>query len=176
MATSEGGHDRTRLVARMLEHGATQVEMDDLMKQAQVVWQIGVGDLVSETCIHAEELMSSGARSCRSGLDVMARMDGTEGGEDPDLATALKKYVQDTCEAIKQVDNALKEKGPDLASLLFEVPDRSQDEMSWRDPYRTAGRDSPSIADGRRPENPARDEAGLRLPARTAVAGVLRAG
>ena len=124
------GDNRKRLVARMVEHGATQVGMADLMDQAQVVWRIGVDDCVSETCIHAEELMASAARSCRNALDVMARMEGTR---DPDLSAALKKYVEDTCEAIKQVDNALKENGTDLAALLFEVPDRSQGEISWRD-------------------------------------------
>ena len=132
MTTNTGG-DHTRLGARMLEHGATQVEMADLMEQAQVVWQIRAEDTVSETCIHAEELIASGARNCRSALEVMARMDGAEGSSDPDLATALKKYVEDACEAIKQVDNALKEKESDLAKLIFEVPDRSQHEMSWRD-------------------------------------------
>ena len=107
--------------------------MAELMDQAQVIWRIGAEDTVSEACIYAEEIMASGARNCRSALVVMARMDDAVGSCDPDLATALKKYVEDTCEAIKQVDNALKEKDTDLATLIFEVPDRSQDEMSWRD-------------------------------------------
>ncbi len=122
-----------RLLARMVKHGAKQVEMADLIDQAQVLWFIEENDIVSETCIHAEELMASGARSCRGALDVIARMDRTEGARDPDLATALRKYVQDTCEAIKQVDNALNKKGSGLAPLLFEIPDRSHGEMSWRD-------------------------------------------
>ena len=63
----------------------------------------------------------------------MARMDGTEGARDPDLAIALRKYVEDTCEAVKQVDNALRKRGSSLGTLLFEVPDRAQGEMSWRD-------------------------------------------
>ncbi len=133
MTVNNGGENRERLVARMIKHGAKQVEMADLMDQAQVVWYITDKDVVSETCIHAEEVMSSGARSCRAALDVMARMDCTEGGWDSDLATALRKYVQDTCEAIKQVDNALKESGSDLATLLVEIPDRSHDEVSWRE-------------------------------------------
>ena len=133
MTTTARGDDRERLFTRMVEHGATQVAMAELMEQAQVVWLIGADEPVSETCIHAEELMASGARSCRSALDVMARMERAEGAQDADLVTALKKYVQDTCEAIKQVDNALKEKGSDLATLLFEVPDRSPGEISWRD-------------------------------------------
>lgn len=50
----------------------------------------------------------------------MARMDRTQGARDPDLATALKKYLEDTCEAIKQVDNALRKSGSDLATLLLQ--------------------------------------------------------
>ena len=133
MRPSEGDDNRARLVARMVEHGATRVEMAKLMKEAQIVWRIGAYEDVSETCIHSEELMASGARSCRLALDVMTRMDRTDGVRDTDLLTALKKYVQDTCEAIKQVDNVLKANGSGLADLFFEIPDRSQDEMSWRD-------------------------------------------
>ena len=132
MTTRAGGTDLTRLAARMVEHGATPVATANLMEEAQIVWRIGEHDTVSETCIHAEEMMSSGARSCHSALKLMARMARTEGTQDRDLSTALKKYVQDTCEAIKQVDNALREEGSELARLLFEVPDSSQGEMSWR--------------------------------------------
>ena len=133
MATNTGAGNRERLVARMVKHGAKQVDPADLMDHAQVFWHITDKDVVSETCIHAEEVMASGARSCRAALDPLARMDRTRGARDPDLATALRKYVQDTCEAIKQVDKALEKKGSGLATLLFEIPDRSQVEMSWRD-------------------------------------------
>ena len=133
MATKTGDGDGERLMARMVKHGAEQVEMAELIDRALVQWHITDKDVVSETCIHAGELMASGARNCRRALELMTRMDRTEGEPDPDLATALSKYVQDTCEAIKQVDNALKKKGSGLATLLFEIPDRSQVEMSWRD-------------------------------------------
>ena len=82
MTATAGGNGRARLMTRMVEHGATQVAMADLMDQAQIVWRIGANDSVSETCIHAEEIMASGARSCRSALDVMARMQRTEGAQD----------------------------------------------------------------------------------------------
>lgn len=133
MATKTGDRDGERLMARMVKHGAEQVEMAELMDRALVHWHITDKDVVSETCLHAEEVMASGARSCRGALDLMARMDRTKGEPDPDLATALRKYVQDTCEAIKQVEGALKKKGSELATLLIEIPDRSHDEMSWRD-------------------------------------------
>lgn len=133
MATKTGDGDGERLVARMVKHGAKQVEMADLMGQAQVLWHITDKDVVSETCLHAGEIMASGARNCRRALDLMARTDGTEGERDPDLATALRKYVEDTCEAIRKVDDALVKRGSGLATLLFEIPDRSHDEMSWRE-------------------------------------------
>ena len=133
MTARAGGPDLKRLVARMVKHGATQVAMPEMLEEAQILWRIGEHDTLSETCIHAEEMMSSGARNSRRALDLMARMERTEGTRGPDLPTALKKYVEDTGEAIKQVDNALREKGSDLATLLFEIPDRSQDKMSWRD-------------------------------------------
>ena len=130
---NEGGDKRKRLLARMVKHGATQVEMASLLEQSEIVWRIGAEDEVSETCVHLEELMASAARSCRSALNVMARMDRTDGSKDPDLLTALKKYVQDTCEAIKQADNCLKRKGSGLAQVFFEVPEASQGEVSWRE-------------------------------------------
>ena len=45
---------------------------------------------------------------------------------------ALKKYVEDTCEAIKQVDNELKGNGSSLETLLFEIPGESDNQVSWR--------------------------------------------
>lgn len=133
MATNAGKTDLTHLMARMVKHGATQVGTADLMEKAEIVWRIAANDSVSETCVNVEEIMSSGARSCRKALNLMARMERTDDSQDPDLVAALRKYVEDTCEAIKQVDNALKRNGSDLATLLFEVPDSSHGEMSWRD-------------------------------------------
>ena len=123
-----------RLLARMVKHGTPEVEMADLPEQCQIIWQIGAKEEVSETCIGLEEWMASAGRSCRSALDVMIRMDHTDGPKDPDLLTALKKYVQDACEAIKQVDNCLKGKKSGLAQVLFEIPEASQEgKVSWRE-------------------------------------------
>ena len=55
-----------------------------------------------------------------------------EGRKDVDLMNALKKYVEDTCEAIKEVDNELKRNGSSLEKLLFEIPGESDDQVSWR--------------------------------------------
>ena len=62
----------------------------------------------------------------------MDRMRQDEGARDADLMTALKKYVEDTCEAIKQVDNELTQNGSSLETLLFEIPGQSDEQVSWR--------------------------------------------
>ena len=110
----------------MVKHGATKVTMRELAEKAQLVWRIGAGEEVSTTCVHLEEWMASAARSCRSALDVMKRMDSADGPKDPHLLTALKKYVEDTCEAISQIDNRLKQEESSLAQVLFEIPEASQ--------------------------------------------------
>ena len=77
--------------------------------------------------------MASAARNCKSALRVIARLHGSDALKDPDLLTALKKYVEDTCEAIKEVDNTLKRNKSSLTSLLFEIPDKTAGhEASWR--------------------------------------------
>ncbi len=126
-------NDRERLVAKMVNHGATQVEISELFKEGQIIWQIRPDHEISDTCIQLEEFMSSAARNARSALDVIDRMRGLGSLQDRDLLTALKKYVEDACEAIKVVDNTLKENGATLEALLFEIPNEaSSDEASWR--------------------------------------------
>ncbi len=46
--------------------------------------------------------------------------------------TALKKYVEDTGEAIKTIDNKLKKHGSSLVTLIFEIPETGEEDMSWR--------------------------------------------
>ena len=118
--------------------------------------------------------MASAARNCRSALDVTARMGSMDGTKDPDLLTALKKYVENTCEAIKQVDNRLKREGSSLAQVLFEIPEASVGDVSWRE---LIGRRDVlahqllTIDDER---GLPRGGAGLRCPFRIAVASKLR--
>lgn len=122
-----------RLLTRMADHGATMVELDTLLKESDIVWSIGPNDEVSETCIHLEEFSASAARNCRSALGVIDRIHGSDNVKDPDLLTALKKYVEDACEAIKEIDETLERNNASLASLLFELPNDTQgDEASWR--------------------------------------------
>ena len=77
----------------------TAVGMTDLMKSAQIVRRVGLDDPVSGRS-SSEELMPSGSRTCGLALDVTARTDSPEVRRDSKLATAEKKYVEDTCEAV----------------------------------------------------------------------------
>ena len=125
--------DRGRLISRLVDHGATQVEIRELFKESQVIWQIRPDQQTSDTCIQLEEFMASAARNTQSALNVIERMGGSTSLQDRDLITALKKYVEDSCEAIKVADNKLKDSGSSLESLLFEIPDDTLDEkVSWR--------------------------------------------
>ena len=47
--------------------------------------------------------------------------------------TALKKYVEDTCAALKEVDNTLEKNNSSLSQLFYEIPQgTSESELSWR--------------------------------------------
>ena len=89
------------LIANMVKHGARRVETQDLLREGVLIWRLERERPLSETCIHLEEFMSVAARNCRSALDVIEKIDSLPETEDPDLFTALKKYVEDTCQAIK---------------------------------------------------------------------------
>ena len=87
-------------------------------------------DEVSRTCVRCQELILIAARNCRDAMDVLASMHGPD---DRHLVTALKKYVEDACEAIKQIDNLLKDKGTSLETILVEIPGKSEDgRLSWK--------------------------------------------
>ena len=124
--------NRTRLVTRMIKHGARRLEGQDFFRQAHLVWQIEADREISEDCVHMEEFMASAARNCKNTVRVISRVHGSGDLKDPDLLTALKKYVEDTCGAVKEVDNTLKRHKSSLTSLLFEVPDTAETEVSWR--------------------------------------------
>lgn len=129
---NEEGQKRARVITRMLKHGARQVEVRELYRESQVAWRIGSEEEMSETCIHLEEFLSSAARNSRNALRLMDRM-RSSGDSNTDHLTALKKYVEDTCEAIKVVDSTLRGHKSSLDSLLFEVPrEGSEDELTWR--------------------------------------------
>ena len=87
------------------------------------------GDEVSDTCVQSQDRLLTAARNCREALDLMASMNGPDNRH---LVTALKKYVEDTCEAIKQIDNLLRAKGTSLEKILVEIPGESKGGLSWK--------------------------------------------
>ena len=77
--------------------------------------------------------MSSAARNCQSALRVIDRLQDSVDQRDPDLLTALKKYVEDAGQAFKELDDTLGRNDASLASLFFEIPSKTEeDEASWR--------------------------------------------
>ncbi len=124
---------RTRIIEDSTRELLDGAERQSLVRDAQIVWAIHPENEISEPCIELEKFMDKAARDAADALDVMKRITGKGGQTDHHLLTALKKYVQDTCEAIKVIDNTLRKRGTGLEEVLFEVPDESgRDEMSWR--------------------------------------------
>ena len=124
--------DLEEIIAKMLRHGARQVTTRNLFEEAVLVWHVSEERPLSHTCIKLEEFMLSAARNCKAAIDVIERIDSS-GAHDRDLFTALKKYVEDTCEAIKVVDDDLKRYGSSIAELIPELPSESDhDVATWR--------------------------------------------
>ena len=125
--------NREDLLQRMVKHGAEEVPVSELFQRSEIVWQIGANESISKTCVRLEEFITSAARNAQDALKVIDRMHNSDGLRDNDLLTALKKYVEDTCEAIKVIDNILKNNSSSLNILFVEVPNESKsEEISWR--------------------------------------------
>ncbi|MCY4090933.1 MAG: DUF86 domain-containing protein [Caldilineaceae bacterium] len=122
-----------RVFRQMAERGAEEVTHSELLERSQVIQSIGPDDEISLICIQLEQLIASAARNAGKAIRVIDRIRGTGSFRDDDLLTALKKYVEDTCEAIRIVDNKLKDNDSSLDSLFAEVPsETTEDSMSWR--------------------------------------------
>ena len=130
---STDDYARAGLIARLDEQGAKRVEMDEFFSESLVVWKIEDWAEVSETCIYLEEFMSSAIRNCKKAIEVIGLISESENDREEHLLTALKKYVEDTSEALKAIDDALDKSNTRLDALLFEIPNKSSsDELSWR--------------------------------------------
>ena len=125
--------DVSELQDHLVRHGATETDLDHILRESDVMWQIRPDDEVSDVCIHLTLFMSKAAENAGKAVRLIDRMRNSDKAQDDVVLTALKKYVEDTCEAIKVVDDALKNNETSLDKLVFEVPDKtSEDEMSWR--------------------------------------------
>ena len=125
--------NRSRILRSGIRHGAEEVTVGEIRERAELVWRIKPNEKMSETSIRLEEFTASAARNAKGALRVIDRMRELGDVEDTDMQAALKKYVEDTCEAIKVVDNELKKHGASLEALLYEIPGVTmEDEASWR--------------------------------------------
>ena len=98
--------------------GATRVEMDEMFEDAVISFPVSTSNLIAEPCVEMYEFMSAAARSAVAGVEVLDRLN-TE--DDPHLVAALKRYVEDTGQALKEVDNRLKKLHSGLNELFPEI-------------------------------------------------------
>ena len=125
--------DRSEIFDSMERHGAERVPIQELVERSVVIWRVRPHEEISETCVRLEEFTASAARDARSALRVIDRIWNLGNGDDQDLFAALKKYVEDACQAIKEVDNTLKVHGSSLGVLLHEIPYETKGDVgSWR--------------------------------------------
>lgn len=122
------------VVRRLLQCGAAEVDLGELYERSDLVWGFNPGQEISYTCVELELLLSAAARNSKDALQAIEdRAHYSLNLRDKHLLTALKKYVQDACEAIKRVDSRLRKEKSSLGHLLYEVPSETKhDEMSWR--------------------------------------------
>ena len=110
--------DSASWIAERERRGATRVEMDEMFDDAVVVFPASTGSPIAEPCVEMYEFMSAATRSAAAGVEVLDRLN-TE--DDPHLVAALKRYVEDTGQALKEVDNRLKKLHSGLNELFPEI-------------------------------------------------------
>ena len=115
--------DLASWLAERERRGATRVEMDAMFDDAVVVFPTSTSRPIAEPCVEMYEFMSAASRSAVAGVKVLDRLN-TE--DDPHLVAALKRYVEDTGQALKEVDNRLKKLHSGLNELFPEI-------SSWKD-------------------------------------------
>lgn len=119
--------DAQAFIDKRVEHGARLVDGNrELFDKAETFWRINAAeDLVSELSVECQEFMAFASRNAGRAVEVLDR---SGGGDDHHLSTALKKYVEDTGQALKEIDNRLRMRGSSLSALFPELPDDL-----WRD-------------------------------------------
>ena len=113
--------------AERQKRGARTVDLETLYAQSAIVFAFSPQDVISELCVECMEFMLSAARSAASAISVL---DSPDSNDDSHLATALKKYVEDTGEALKQVDNRLKKADSSLEGLFPDL--LGHEAAAWR--------------------------------------------
>ncbi len=122
--------EKSEIFSRLVSNGARLVSMDELLRAGVIVWTIKSGAQISEKCISLMELMGSACRNARNVTKIIERINVNTG--DDDLIAALKKYVEDACQALKEIDSILKKGESGLTNLFPEIPNKSDNGVSWR--------------------------------------------
>lgn len=122
--------DARQWMAKREERGAEIVDMDAALVRSTVGFSISSNDVISDLCVECTEFMGSAVRNAAEAVDVLDRR---ELDDDPHLMTALKKYVEDTGEALKQVDDRLKKRSSSLEDMFPDLPADAKDTATWRD-------------------------------------------
>ena len=97
--------------------------MDAMFDDAAVIFPASTSRPIAEPCVEMYEFISAASRSAAAGVEVLDRLN-TE--DDPHLVAALKRYVEDTGQALKEIDNRLKKLHSGLNELFPEI-------SSWKD-------------------------------------------
>lgn len=115
--------DAASWFAERERRGAARAKMEGMFAAAAVVLPVSTSRPIAEPCVEMYEFMSAAARSAVAGVEVLDRLK-TE--DDPHLVAALKRYVEDTGQALKEVDNRLKQLHSGLNLLFPEI-------SSWKE-------------------------------------------
>ena len=115
--------DSESWLAERERRGATRVKANEVFDYGAVVFRVPSSRPIAEPCVEMYEFMSAAARSAVAAVEVLDRLN-TE--DDPHLVAALKRYVEDTGQALKEVENRLKTLDSGLNELFPEI-------SSWRE-------------------------------------------
>ena len=110
--------DSASWLAERERRGATRVEIDEMFEDAVVGFPVLTGSPIAEPCVEMYEFMSAAARSTVAAVEVLDRLE-TE--DDPHLVAALKRYVEETGQSLKEVDSRLKKLHSGLNELFSEI-------------------------------------------------------
>ena len=94
-----------------------------MFDDAVVVFPASTSRPIAEPCVEMYEFISAASRFAVAAVEVLDRLNTKY---DPHLVTALTKYVENTGQALKEVDNRLKKLHSGLNELFPEIP-------SWKD-------------------------------------------
>ena len=111
--------DSVTWLAERERRAATRVDMERMYEDAIVIFSVSTSSPIAEPCVEMSEFIAAAARSAVAGVEVLDRLN-TE--DDPHLVAALKRYVEETGQALKEVDNRLKKLHSGLNELFPEIP------------------------------------------------------